>query len=331
MSMNDFQDTFSAMAEHEAYSSWLESLPQLVQHNFNNLKHGDLVIWQRALTSLPQISDSTKISLGDCIQIGEANQINDEQVKILAQQLMQLCPWRKGPFNFFGIHIDTEWRSDWKWQRLKDHIEPIKNHHVLDVGCGNGYHLWRMREAGAAFVLGIDPSLLFLNQFRACKNYIKDKTVHFLPLRSEDLPEKLSAFDSVFSMGVLYHRRSPLDHLVELRNALKPSGQLVLETLIIDQKKQNILFPEDRYAMMRNVFFLPSIELLTSWLKRSGFIDINVININQTTIEEQRVTEWVKAQSLKDFLNPDNHNLTIEGYPAPLRACLTARKDPKFQ
>jgi len=150
-------------------------------------------------------------------------------------------------------------------------------------------------------------------------------------LRSEDLPDKLSACDTVFSMGVLYHRRSPLDHLIELRNALIPNGELVLETLNINKAGQNVLMPEDRYAMMRNVFFLPSIELLTRWLERSGFIDIQVIDINQTSCEEQRVTDWVKAKSLKDFLNPNNLNLTIEGYPAPLRACLTATKDPKYQ
>ncbi len=331
MNAYDFQKTFEAMNMHERYACWLETLPEQVLGNLNNLKHGDLNTWQEALAKLPDISIADDYVLGDCIRIGNSNHLDDIQKEELEQQLKQLCPWRKGPFDFFGIHIDTEWRSDWKWKRLQEHIEPLHNHHVLDVGCGNGYHLWRIREAGASFVIGIDPSLLFLNQFHACKQYLEKEPVHLLPLRSEDLPEKLSAFDTVFSMGVLYHRRSPLDHLIELRNALKPSGQLVLETLIIDQPGQNILFPEDRYAMMRNVFFLPSLELLSEWLKRCGFIDIKLININKTSIEEQRVTEWVKAQSLKDFLNPENHDLTIEGYPAPLRACISARKDPKFQ
>jgi len=227
------------------------------------------------------------------------------------------------------LQIDTEWRSDWKWQRIQNHIRPLNGKTVLDVGCGNGYHLWRMYEAGASLVIGIDPSPLFWFQFQLVKNYLPSKEVFFLPLKSKQLPQQMEAFDSVFSMGVLYHRRSPLDHLLELKDALKPDGQLILETLIINDDKQNILFPKDRYAMMSNVYFLPSISLLTVWLERCGFTDIKVININQTSIEEQHSSNWIDSRSLETFLDPENHSLTIEGYPAPLRACLVATKAKK--
>jgi tRNA (mo5U34)-methyltransferase len=30
----------------------------------------------------------------------------------MRQALMGLSPWRKGPFDLFGVHVDTEWRSD---------------------------------------------------------------------------------------------------------------------------------------------------------------------------------------------------------------------------
>lgn len=330
--MNEFKDCYQALSAYEEFSFWAEKLPLQIEHNFQFLKHGDLVKWQDALTTLAQLSiKNLSYQLSDTIQIGKPEDLNTDEKVLLEKSLQNLCPWRKGPFNFFGLTIDTEWRSDWKWQRLQNKITPLRNKKVLDVGCGSGYHLWRMREAGAEFVLGIDPSLLFWQQFLSVKNFLAQEPVYYLPLRSEDLPEKLSAFDTVFSMGVLYHRRSPLDHLIELRNVLVPNGELVLETLIIESEGQNVLLPSDRYAMMRNVFFLPSIELLIRWLERCGFIDIKVLDINQTSCEEQRVTEWVKAQSLKDFLNPNDHNLTIEGYPAPLRACLSAKKDPKFQ
>ena len=77
-------------------------------------------------------------------------------------------------------------------------------------------------------------------------------------------------FDTVFSMGVLYHRRSPFHHLAELKNCLKPDGELVLETLVIDGKRGEVLVPERRYSKMHNVWFLPSCLTLESWLKRSG-------------------------------------------------------------
>ncbi|MCF1540680.1 DUF1698 domain-containing protein, partial [Escherichia coli] len=78
-------------------------------------------------------------------------------------------------------------------------------------GCGNGYHMWRMLGEGAYQVMGIDPSELFLIQFEAVRKLMaNDQRIHLVPLGIEQLPE-LQAFDTVFSMGVLYHRRSPLD------------------------------------------------------------------------------------------------------------------------
>jgi len=328
--MKAFESCYQALHEYPEFTQWLDSLPTQIENNYRLLKHGDLPKWQEATKSLPDYFNCS-YKLEDTIELGHSDNLTQSDQAILRKSLEALCPWRKGPFNFFGIVIETEWRSDWKWRRIKDHIDTLDDKLVLDVGCGSGYHLWRMREAGAKFVLGIDPSLLFWQQFVAQKHYLAEQPVHYLPLRSEDLPTRLSAFDTVFSMGVLYHRRSPLDHLIELRNALKPGGQLLLETLIIDSQRQNVLVPEGRYAMMRNVFFLPNVELLTRWLERCGFINIKVIDINQTSVEEQSVSDWVKAKSLKDFLDPNNLDLTIEGYPAPLRASITAYKDLKYQ
>ena len=56
-------------------------------------------------------------------------------------------------------------------------------------------------------------------------------------------------------MGVLYHRRSPIDHLLELKGCLQTGGELVLETLVIDGGLGEVLVPENRYAKMRNVWF----------------------------------------------------------------------------
>ncbi|PMC22346.1 tRNA 5-methoxyuridine(34)/uridine 5-oxyacetic acid(34) synthase CmoB, partial [Klebsiella aerogenes] len=44
-------------------------------------------------------------------------------------------------------------------------------------------------------------------------------------------------------MGVLYHRRSPLDHLWQLKDQLAPGGELVLETLVIEGDENTVLVP----------------------------------------------------------------------------------------
>jgi tRNA (mo5U34)-methyltransferase len=243
----------------------------------------------------------------------------------LRESLQGLHPWRKGPYELFGVHIDTEWRSDWKWDRLQHKIDSPKGRRILDVGCGSGYHCWRMLGDGAAQVIGIDPTPLFVVQFWALQKYLQRDNIWVLPLGIEHVPPKLQAFDTVFSMGVLYHRRSPMDHLQELKDCLRPGGQLVLETLVIEGELGDTLLPEGRYARMGNVWFLPSCDTLLSWLRKLGFVDPELVDVTVTSTEEQRSTDWMKFHSLADFLDPGDSSKSIEGYPAPRRAIVTAR------
>lgn len=285
--------------------------------------HGDLARWRRAVEALPA-GPADCVLDQDTVRVGAADRIKDRDALRLA--LEGLIPWRKGPFEFFGEHLDCEWRSDWKWRRVAPHLSDLRGRRVLDVGCGSGYHGWRMAGAGARFVLGIDPTILFLMQYLAVKRYASDAPFWFAPLRMEELPAGLEAFDTVFSMGVLYHRRSPLDHLLELRDALRPGGELVLETLVVEGDERTVLMPGERYAAMRNVFFLPSPAHLAIWLERCGFRDIRCVDEAITTMEEQRATAWMRFQSLPDFLDPNDASRTREGYPAPRRAVMVATK-----
>ncbi|EYH95419.1 tRNA mo(5)U34 methyltransferase, partial [Salmonella enterica subsp. enterica serovar Heidelberg str. N4541] len=181
-------------------------------------------------------------------------------------------PWRKGPFSLYGVDIDTEWRSDWKWDRVLPHLSDLTGRTILDVGCGSGYHLWRMIGAGAHLAVGIDPTQLFLCQFEAVRKLLgNDQRAHLLPLGIEQLPA-LKAFDTVFSMGVLYHRRSPLEHLWQLKDQLVNEGELVLETLVVDGDENTVLVPGDRYAQMRNVYFIPSAPALKNGWKNAALL-----------------------------------------------------------
>ena len=233
-------------------------------------------------------------------------------------------PWRKGPISLFGIDINTEWHSDWKWDRVQPHIASLQGKHVLDIGCGNGYYALRSYGQGADLVVGVDPGQKYIMQFYALKKYLGNIPVHLLPLGIEDIPPSLKAFDTVFSMGVLYHRRSPLDHLYELRDCLKPGGELVLETLVVEGDVNTVLMPTGRYQQMRNVWFLPSCDALVLWLQRCGFKNVRVVDVTKTSTEEQRTTDWMVFDSLEDFLDPHDQSKTIEGYPGPMRAVILA-------
>ncbi len=256
----------------------------------------------------------------------ERDDLSDRQRQGIEKLLRNLMPWRKGPYSLYGTDIDTEWRSDWKWQRVAPHISSLAGRTVLDVGCGSGYHMWRMVGAGAQLVVGIDPMQLFLCQFEAVRKLLgDDRRAHLLPLGIEQLPT-LQAFDTVFSMGVLYHRRSPLDHLLQLKNQLVSGGELVLETLVIEGDERDVLVPGERYAQMRNVYFIPSAAALKSWLEKCGFVDVKIVDYAVTSTDEQRRTSWMTSESLAEFLDPQDASKTVEGYPAPLRAVLVATK-----
>lgn len=312
-----------------------DELQSALQEFYLQRKHGREDEWDTAFNLLPDLTASDSHLSRDTVQIGTPKDLKSDID--LKAHLMTFHPWRKGPFNLFGTFIDTEWRSDWKWNRLQTHISPLEDRNILDLGCGNGYHLFRMLGQGAKMALGVDPTRVFLYQFNLIKRYLGTAPAYLLPLKSEHLP-KFMCFDSVFSMGVLYHRRSPLDHLAELHQFLRPGGELVLETLVLDEEvldeevldkdqRENphkVLVPEDRYAKMANVWFIPSTHLLELWLKRTGFVNVRTVDVSQTSLEEQRSTEWMTFQSLTDFLDPKDTNKTVEGYPAPKRAIILA-------
>ncbi|MCG6886210.1 MAG: tRNA 5-methoxyuridine(34)/uridine 5-oxyacetic acid(34) synthase CmoB [Proteobacteria bacterium] len=323
--MIDISELLAAM-QTGLLAPWADRLPEQVAKGLDTRRYGDIPKWQHALEQLPDIHPSQIDLNAAYIQVGAEHDVNEDTRKEIETVFRQLHPWRKGPYNLFGIHIETEWRSDWKWDRVKNHIEPLHGRTVMDVGCGNGYHCWRIAGEGAERVIGIDPTPLFVIQFLALKHFIGQMPVDVLPLGIDDVPPQLAAFDTVFSMGVLYHRRSPLDHILQLRDCLKPGGELVLETLIVEGDDSEVLMPEDRYASMANVWFIPSTALLVRWLKRCGLQDVRVVDVTPTTTEEQHSTDWMRFHSLREFLDPDDPTKTIEGYPAPVRCVVVANR-----
>ncbi|WP_219988716.1 tRNA 5-methoxyuridine(34)/uridine 5-oxyacetic acid(34) synthase CmoB [Leucothrix pacifica] len=325
--MFEFDTLYRDLKESEL-APWLDDLPDQIEQVFKEKTHGFLADWVQLIHDMPKPQPGSVDFNTGRVRIGCAEDIDTADAEVLEQQLRTIIPWRKGPYELFGIHINTEWRSDFKWDRIQPHLSPLKGRTILDVGCGNGYHMWRMLGEGADLVIGADPSQFFLAQFRAIKQYAgSDLPVHLLPMKSEQLPAftreyKGIGFDTVFSMGVLYHRASPVTHLQELRSFLRRGGELVLETLVIEGDEQTTLVPEDRYAKMRNVWFVASTPFLIRLLERVGFVNCRIVDECVTSLEEQRATDWMNFESLEDFLDPADHSKTIEGYPAPRRATI---------
>lgn len=318
MNLKPLQDTIAGTP--------LEKLRPYTEEGFlGQIRHGDFPRWRQRLAELPAIQPS-RLEFGASVCIGTQEDSDPETLARLREQLIEFIPWRKGPFELFGIDIDTEWRSNQKWDRLAGEISPLASRRVLDVGSGNGYYGFRMLEQGAEMVLGIDPHLAYVAQFWLLKHFAAQSPVYVLPLTLEQLPPALNYFDTVFSMGVLYHRRSPIDHILELKGSLRPGGELIVETLYVDGAEGYSLTPEKKYARMTNVWFVPSIPTLLKWLTRCGLVDIAVIDESTTSPDEQRKTAWMPYDSLDNALDAENPDMTIEGLPAPRRVVVRATR-----
>ena len=326
---------------HPSAYEWLKQLPTWLNDIKDKANYAHAPAYQASVARLPNlIVDNVQLD-NDTLTINAT--LTDSEYKQATALLKQLMPWRKGPFQIgndenYSIFIDTEWHSDWKWQRVAPYLSPLKGRRVLDVGGGSGYHGWRMAGAGADTVIIIDPSCLFYHQFMAIRHFVGRADAdthahgkgryrtHYIPVPLEALPENSQLFDTVFSMGVLYHRQSPFEHLQQLKGQLIKGGELVLETLVIDGGANTVLVPHDRYAQMNNVYFLPSVAALIGWLEKAGFSEVRCVDVAVTSTDEQRKTEWMNYHSLADFLDSNDPTKTIEGYPAPMRATLIAKK-----
>ncbi len=278
-------------------------------------KNGNIPKWERSLESIKQFGTGQVRYTDPYIHID--NSTTQDSI----DSFLELRPWRKGPYQVGNISIDSEWDGSLKWKRLESIFHLIKDKEVLDIGSGNGYFSFLLSLFGAKHVLAIEPFLLFNYQFHAINSLIEEPlNITMAPLRLEQLSNK-KEFDLIFSMGVLYHQKDHLSHLRKIKNLLKPDGYFLLETLIVDGKNE-LIVPKDRYAKMRNVFNIPSIDVIETWLAKTGFKNIELIDVNQTKPIEQRKTLWIgdQTESLEDFLDKYDSNKTIEGYPAPKRA-----------
>ena len=265
----------------------------------------------------------------DILEIGKAAELSSGQIEDITKALTILMPWRKGPYNLFGIGIDGEWRCEYKWERIKNFLPPLKGKRILDIGCNNGWYLFKMSTEHPELLLGIDPVARCYYQFKLLKHFINTPNLFFELLGIDEVRYFHHFFDVIFNMGIIYHHRSPIDQLLDIRQALRPGGTTIIETLGIPGDEPVALFPYERYTQMKNVYFIPTVNCLVNWLKKTKFENIELISSVKLTHEEQRVTKWCPSKSLEDFLDPTDDSKTIEGHPAPIRFAVRASRPLK--
>ena len=278
---------------------------------------------KKLLDSL-ETPDVKSYKLDDIITIElEPNYSKNNLLKI-EEIAKSMLPWRKGPFKIDSLFIDTEWQSFIKYSIIEPHFN-LKDKIVGDIGCNNGYYMFRMLSQNPKKLVGFDPAPLYFMQFEFINRFIKSDIKYEL-LGIEHVEFYEHKFDTLFCLGVLYHRSDPIGSLKSLFKALNSGGELILDTFMIDGEDDICLTPKERYSKIPNIYFVPTINALKNWCYRAGFNEVEVLAIKKTELNEQRKTDWINSQSLNDFLDPKNPDLTVEGYPAPKRVYIKAIK-----
>ena len=293
--------------------------------NKNFYNHGNLNKWIKILNSLPIIPTNYLDYFGSSITIGEKDEINEVQIKTLEKELLKLSPWRKGPFNIFGLEIDSEWCSDKKWQRIQSHLPNIKGMKIADIGCSNGYYSYKLLGLKPDLIVGMDKTALYVMQFLALKFYTKQiQELVVLPCSSEEFDFKKINFDLVLSMGILYHSKNPCNHLNSLKQLVKKNGYIILETIISNLPDNIDVNKNQTYAGMKNIGTIFTKKNLNDLMISNGFKNIEIVNDSFTDSSEQRSTKWMNGKSLREFILPNGN--TLEGYPPVCRSIFVAQK-----
>ena len=281
--------------------------------------------WYLQLQEASKIEkDNLSIDYGNWFSVGSFEDLTQEEYEVILKTAKSLIPWRKGPFKVFGLEIDSEWQSNIKYNLIRPYFN-LKDKVVADIGCNNGYYMFRMLEDKPKRLIGFDPSPLTLHQFEFINHFVKSDIIYEM-LVVEHLEYYNHKFDFIFMLGVLYHRPDPVGTLKSLARGLNSKGEILIDTFMIDGDEELCLTPNKRYSKIPNIYFIPTIPALKNWLERAGFEDIEVLATTVTTSDEQRKTEWSFDQSLEDFLDENDKTKTVEGYPAPKRVYVKARK-----
>lgn len=317
--------------------SYIDQLPDSARHDEIIQIHQKLQTWvnqnkkgflryRKPFEGLQQFPAKLVDCDCDWVTIGTSEELTTTDQKKVESHLRTFMPWRKGPFSVFGIDVDSEWQSQRKWQRLVDYLPDMKGKIVADIGCSNGYYMFRMVPHKPEIVIGFEPSVQHYYCFKALNSMAGINNLHIDLLGVEHLSLFPECFDVLFLMGIIYHRSSPVECLRDIFASLRPGGTLILESQALPGDSEIALFPEKTYAKVPGTYFVPTGNCLKNWLARAGFSEIDIFCQHPMSSTEQRRTDWMTFESYTDFTDPTDSCKTVEGYPAPDRVFIRARK-----
>ncbi len=148
-----------------------------------------------------------------------------------------------------GGVVTPGWEWDHMWDPLRAEMSAVdfKGKRVLEVGCWDGMWSFEAEKLGAAEIIATDiPSQRSFTQqgpktFLFAKKHLRSN-VEYREASIYDLDEIFTEeFDIVICFGVLYHLRYPQLGVAKIRNVLRKSGLLLLETSVITGTEDTVI------------------------------------------------------------------------------------------
>jgi ubiquinone/menaquinone biosynthesis C-methylase UbiE len=140
--------------------------------------------------------------------------------------------WTRANAEFTDARAEQAWARDditygvWHAPESELRVLPdVVGKDVLDLGCGTGYFCAHLKKAGAARVVGIDPTPAQLATARRCEEKFR-LGIEFVEAFAEDVPLPDASFDLVFSEYGASIWADPYKWIPEAARLLRPGGEL---------------------------------------------------------------------------------------------------------
>ena len=164
-----------------------------------------------------------------------------------------------------------------EWHEFKKMFPDFKNHDVLDLGCGMGWHCKYAIEQGASSVIGIDISTKMLQKAKEINAHDR---ITYLHQAIEDFDFPCHYFDSVISSLCFHYIKSFDDICSKVHHCLKPNGDFVfsVEHPIFTAEGQQDWY----YDHNGNIMHWPVDSYFKEGVRETTFLNEKVVKYHRT-------------------------------------------------
>ncbi|MFI2130540.1 class I SAM-dependent methyltransferase [Lysinibacillus fusiformis] len=203
-----------------------------------------------------------------------------------------------------------------EWHVLKTLLPDLKNKHVLDLGCGFGWHCRYARAQQAKSVIGVDISEKMLEK---AQEKTDDPFISYLKIPIEDIQFSASQFDVVLSSLAIHYLQNFEALCKKVYTYLKPGGSFVfsVEHPIFTSRDEQDWYNDEQ----GNRLHWPVDHYQTEGIRETTFLTENVIKYHRTlsTYMNDLIQVGFTIRAVKEPMPSEEMLQTIPGMQDELR------------